>query len=243
MTTPSKNGLSVGGGTYPADTTRNMGVIGLTNTTGTLTPAQTIVSGRNQLYKTTTGINTFKPNVDNYVLDINGPVRIDNNDVNDVTGPVGFELYSMSVNSNNPNWVVSIGSSYQIKSDVPYNPNGYLGENLIFSSDAGYTWNTKEISITGGYKGNVFTSVYTYSNSSYNNNTPLYFITGSFNTIIVTSSTDTAWTNIPLSNSPQGGLSYNNICVKNKETNSGNVIAYFSIDISSTFVWFEYVNP
>ena len=78
----NKNGIKIGGGAYTNDNTKDMGVIGLTNVD---VPNQVIVSsGNKKFHKSILGINNLYPKIDvskNYVMDINGPVIIEDTDV------------------------------------------------------------------------------------------------------------------------------------------------------------------
>jgi cytoskeletal protein CcmA (bactofilin family) len=81
---PDKKGFSVAGGVCPYDTNRILGTIGFNDmSTNAYIANQTIVSGNSAVkYKSTVGINTYKPYVDNYVLDVNGPLHIRNGENN-----------------------------------------------------------------------------------------------------------------------------------------------------------------
>ena len=79
---PNKIGAAIGGGPYPLDTTRSMNTVGLSDISGSYISSINIISGKDPLkYDTTVGINTFQPRTEKYVLDINGPVHIDNGDI------------------------------------------------------------------------------------------------------------------------------------------------------------------
>ena len=77
ITTPDGVGAGYGGGAYPFDTIRSMNTIGIYDISGNYNSAINIVSGN----ISTIGINTYKPRIDNYALDINGPTHIDNGDI------------------------------------------------------------------------------------------------------------------------------------------------------------------
>ena len=54
-------------------------MIGLSTTDVSFIPSQSYVSNKDTVvYRTTTGINTYAPRLNNYVMDINGPTRIGN---------------------------------------------------------------------------------------------------------------------------------------------------------------------
>jgi hypothetical protein len=88
IVTPNRLGLNIGGGAYPTDITRSMGIIDVYNpVTGSLnddvaTPAQIIISGNTfTKFNATTGFNTFNPDYEKYAVDINGPVHLNNGEI------------------------------------------------------------------------------------------------------------------------------------------------------------------
>ena len=90
--TPDKHGMRLIGGVYPNDKSRGMAVIDVSN----LTPSQMIITGNSiTKYHSTIGINTYAPKVDQYVLDINGPIHVNNGEVTKMA-TVPFEIKSMS---------------------------------------------------------------------------------------------------------------------------------------------------
>jgi len=236
MGTPGGSGLSIGGGAYPPNVTKNMGTIGLTDSVCGYVPAQMIVSGDSTSHSlTTTGINTYQPRINSYVLDINGPTHIDNGDIASIETNPAFELYSLEIASNNPNIVAALGSSIDVIKDVvnPLKPR----EKLIVSNNGGITWNYVDISNSAGafsgtnvLKGNVLTKLRLYDSTN-------WFITGD-NTMLANSyDAGITWQNIVVNNLPG---TYNNIYINTTNgTISGNVLGYFSIDLSSSVVLFE----
>jgi hypothetical protein len=141
MINPDFRGFAIGGGQCPYDNTRSIGAMGCIDlSNGTFNPSQTVVTGNSVIkYKTTTGINTYKPLQDKYVLDINGPVHITNGE-NTVVEKPGFEIYSMNFSKSNPNIGVAVGA-----------PNVISGDNKQYSlqsyntKDGGQSWKTSTI--------------------------------------------------------------------------------------------------
>ena len=226
--TPGGLGGAIGGGSYPGLINRGMTTVGVTDTSGNYTPAQTIVSG-NVLsrYYTTTGVNTFKPRIDNYVLDVNGPIHVDNGDIVDSTGSIPFELYYISRAKDNYNVVAALGSSIDIYGDdyLSNNPLAQPRERVIYTVDGGKKWLYIDISNEIGLssnilKGNTLTGIHLYNSNQ-------WFITGYNSQLITTFDGGISWQNI---NTPiTGGLNFNNIYI-NKTPNSinGNLIGYFT---------------
>jgi len=238
MGTPSGAGGAIGGGSYPVGSGRTMTSIGLTDTSGNYTPGQTIVSG-NALtrYYTTTGVNTFQPRIDQYVLDVNGPLHIDNGDITDATGIVPFELYSMNKAQDNPNVIAALGSSIDISGD------GYTGgfprEKVIYTTTGGKTWSYIDISNdatsssgTTILKGNTFTGIHLYDSKN-------WFISGFNNQLITSFDSGNSWQNISTP-SLASGLQFTNIYI-NKTPNAvtGNLIGYITENPTNTIYIFD----
>jgi hypothetical protein len=231
---PTGIGLSVGGGAYPSDVTKGMATIGLTDTSGIYTPAQVIVSGNLTSHSlTTTGINTFQPRVNSYVLDVNGPIHVDNGDIASIDTFPAFELYSISVAPDDRNRVVGLGSSIEVINDIPIGPNPPLPkEKLIISNNGGLSWDYIDVSNSAGIfsgntvlKGNVLNNIHLYDSTN-------WFITGEKNMIANTYDSGDSWQNISVSGLANG-LNYKNVFI-NPQGNlvSGNVFGYFSADLS-----------
>jgi serine acetyltransferase len=135
---PNRQGLNIGGGVYPKDTTRSMGIIDVYNpVTGSLnddvaTPAQIIISGNTfTKFNATTGFNTFNPDYNKYAVDINGPVHLNNG-----------EIKMTSITSNRITQILSVNSQTKLFAiggidgvSAPANRK-YIYE----SSDDGKTW-------------------------------------------------------------------------------------------------------
>ena len=146
--TPIKAGASYGGGVYPNDDKRSFATFGLRKANGDYLPSQNIVQGNDPVkYFTTTSINTYKPRTEEYVMEINGPTRIDNSDIEPIRH-TNFEMKKISISDQSNNLVGIIGSSIDISGGFTYNNNvfgtlstGYRQE-ILLSSDYGSTWDS-----------------------------------------------------------------------------------------------------
>ena len=201
--TPNKQGISIGGGVYPNDQKRSMGTIGWRDTNANYTPSINIVSGNSFIrQKSTVGINTYAPSVDNYAFDINGPVRLKNGELT-ITSQSNMEVLSLAVGKTATNNAVAVGTPYT-------NTDGSYKQKILYTNNGGETWNENydlsgdsielqsrpiylnaayvydsSLSIIGGdYTYAYYTyNGYTYNNSVSNSNTSAWqTITTRFNT-------------------------------------------------------------
>jgi cytoskeletal protein CcmA (bactofilin family) len=143
----SKNteiGGALYGGAYPKDITRGMLSIGTTDFSNSIyRPAQTIVSGTsNVLCKNTTGINKAIPNVDEYALDVNGGIHIENKDIT-ITAHINFEIGTMRFSRQYPDSGIVIGGPNE------YNPRdsstNVYSQNAYITTDGASSWTDSTI--------------------------------------------------------------------------------------------------
>ena len=158
ITTPNDKGLHILGGVYSRDKDRSVGMITISNPQyGRETnPAQVIVGGKDTIkYPKTIGFNTYTPNADNCVLDINGPIQITNNDLKIVSEPT-FEVFQIGYYKENVNYAIMVGSPYQIIPTTLFQ--------VLYTHDGGITWNTSQLDPPGlSGTNNVFKGVYMVS--------------------------------------------------------------------------------
>jgi hypothetical protein len=135
MITPAKGGYLVGGGAYTNDNSRQMGTMGLLDTSGIYVPSQMIVSGNNACkYRSTIGFNTYSPRVDQYVVDINGPVHITNGQLK-LASVATFEIKSIATTSN-ISTIIATGTPSAVSPTLDYN------QSILYSNDYGQSWRT-----------------------------------------------------------------------------------------------------
>lgn len=144
--TPIKSGSAYGGGVYPNDVTRSFATMGIRKENGDYLPSQNVVQGKDPVkYFTTTAINTYKPRTEEYVMEINGPTRIDNGDIEPVVD-ADMEIDKISISGPHNNLIGIIGSSVDISGSYSYNNNengnltGGYRQKILLSSDYGSTW-------------------------------------------------------------------------------------------------------
>jgi len=136
LLTPDIKGLSIGGGAYVKDSSRSMGMIGLSTTDMSFVPSQSYVSNNNTtIYRTTTGINTYAPRLNNYVMDINGPTRIGNGELHSIIKHTST-LTDIRSSKEILNYVFTTGRREEKIQNDDTNPDtiGYA------SIDSGKTW-------------------------------------------------------------------------------------------------------
>jgi len=160
IVTPNNNGLSIGGGAYPRDKNRTMGTIGILQSDISYIPTQVIVSNNDPIkYKTSMGINTYCPESNKYVMDINGPTRIGNGEIHHsyTASFQGTFAKFLKQGQQKRLFGTLAGTPYAsqlIDSEVQYSYN------IITTIDGGTTWNIVDLS------NNVFSTSQTYDTIS-----------------------------------------------------------------------------
>jgi len=134
-------GGGIGAGNYPHQPNKAMMIKGLsTDSSDNFVPTEIVVSGSNKTkYLSTTGINTYKPRVDEVVMDINGPVRIDNSDINRIL-TTDFQIKYLNHSRIDKNTIMAIGTSNDISGSFQIDGINYYRYNIWFSRDYGKTW-------------------------------------------------------------------------------------------------------
>lgn len=151
---PDQMGWKWGGGAFPNDSTRNMSTMGYIDENQKYVPSETIVSG-NSLVKnrSTIGINTYSPKTEMYIMDINGPVCIQHQEIH-LIAKVNFEIVSVSFSKINSLLGIAIGKSNTI--DNQYNYNYFY----LLTSNGGKTWNENQLIYTNTIPEVIFKAFY-----------------------------------------------------------------------------------
>ena len=165
-------GFKMGGGTYINDTTRSVGILGVTTDSNTnWAPSQMIVSGSNPAYcHTTTGFNTFAPHTEKYSLDINGSVKITNGEIVLIKENQPYEITNIISCYTNRSIIMALCNSGK-PIIIAGNSNPLYPIKNLFSKDGGIHWSLSNTY----YSENINTSkdgyIYdiSYSILSYNN--------------------------------------------------------------------------
>lgn len=148
---PNNMGLSLIGGVFPNDTTRSMGTISLTDISKNLIQSHTILSGKDPAkYFSTFGINTYRPKTERYILDINGPTRIGNGEINTTSYP-DFEIKFMKFSKIDTLTGIAVGTPAK-------NSNQFI----LYTSDGGISWKSSILYGLIGLPDSSITSLYVY---------------------------------------------------------------------------------
>lgn len=244
----SSCGAIITGGSYPLDKTKSMLSHGLLDKNGNYMPTETIVRGTstNTKYLATTGINTYTPNIDNYVLDINGPVRFDNGDIVNVNN-TNFEILFMkhAIDPSYKNYIMAVGASIDISGQYPL---GYR-YSVLYSSNYGATWNSSILKSTS----DTPTNNVLYGTNTVINEIDVYdcsyaVISGNNGTLAYTYNGGITWQNINIiiqNNSDNEIAHYNFQALKIKAQNNNfstttGISVYISADPSNNL--YSYTN-
>ena len=142
--TPNKQGMAVGGGKYTNDTTRSFGTVGLVDSNGEYYPSLNIVEGDNNVKrKFTIGINTHAPGIDQYAVDMNGPLRITNGE-HIVATRTPFEITRMQFSRTMPNYAIAVGTPTNLNRNIFDFRYAY---SIIYTQDYGNSWKTSNTTI------------------------------------------------------------------------------------------------
>ena len=138
----SLQGSAYGGGLYPYDWSRSMNMLGVNDICGNFVPNQMILEGNNKAkYVSTLGINTFMPKTEQYTVDLNGPLRIANGEINTVS-EVNFEILSVSFSKSHPLSGIAVGTPYTLFDSTT---SASFKQNLLYTNDGGVSWNLSDI--------------------------------------------------------------------------------------------------
>jgi predicted acyltransferase (DUF342 family) len=144
LITPNNAGLSLAAGTYPNDQTRTITSYGITDNTGKYRVNQTVVTGNSAVkYYATTGFNTYAPKTDNYIMDINGPTRIGNGEINKIT-EFNYEIIQTSFSKFVKPFGIAIGTPSPMIFDVGRGINVYP-QYIFITNDGGFTWTPSRV--------------------------------------------------------------------------------------------------
>lgn len=247
MTSQNDFGTGIGGGQYPNADGRAMSVRGLIDASAVnlFTPFETVVSSNNlDKYLATVGINTYTPRTETCILDVNGPVHIDNGDINSVIS-MGFQVkyLNQAIKPSASNFIMAVGTSIDISGSFQLVINGTsfnaYRHPIYFSSNSGKTWRTVTIYPSNDInpttlepipnavlKGDFLNQVATYD-ASY------AFITGNNNTLIYTYNGGFDWQDIIVLGIGTAPLNFTGLNIAAVQNNTTHIVDTVSIYLSA----------
>lgn len=194
IVTPFKNGLSIGGGTYPTESYKSMGTFGLMKY-GEYTPAINIVSGESKIkHKSTVAIHNHYPETERYSLDVNGPIHVKNGELT-ITKQPSFEIIQMKIGRTTPLFAIAVGTPY--RKDV-IAPQTFYRQQILYTNDGGENWNISTDLSGTTIEGSNFTN--NNLNAVYVHDASLAFISGSNGYTVYTYDKGANWNPIAFNN-------------------------------------------
>ena len=131
-------GMKMVAGSWIQDSNRSFQSMGIYDVCGTFFPTITQVAGSSWTNKrATVGINHFAPAVDKYILDINGPVRIQNGEVA-VVNISAFPIQNIVWLESNAHIGIAFGGTYGTTTDA--NGNTKYLRTILYTTNAGCSW-------------------------------------------------------------------------------------------------------
>ena len=231
ITTPGSLGWAYGGGMYPNDVSRNMGTMGWFDVCNNYIPLELFVSG-NSLVKNrgTIGINTFAPETEKYILDVNGPIHLHHNEVHLIKN-VLFQVNSISFWLENTNYGVAVGTSLNINTGGINTSYDYQ---VLYTTNGGHTWN---ISVLAG--NDLFNNRVNFTASYYNPENVVIAGNNGYNFYSIDAGV--TWNDAPFTSLPTSSPS---IYVNTVANVTRVYLAYpYDGEVRGIFHFEDYVNP
>ena len=215
ISTPNRNGFSIGGGTFINDYTRSMGTFGITTVSGNYIPSHTIISGNSVTkYLTCTGINTFVPKSETYVLDINGATRIGNGEVNTMSR-MNYEILQMKFSKRSYGYGIAVGSPSSITQQYT--------QTISYTSNGGKSWSQTNVGVNNldnqiqSLNTYVYNQNYAFVSSSTNN-------AGGSSILYYTSNGSSTWSQITDANVGSFAKTFSTMYVYDRTDGSHNLL-------------------
>jgi hypothetical protein len=142
IVTPKNMGIGIGGGTYPNNANVSYGSMGVFDASGTYRPSLNMARGNSRTQKkTTVGVNTYAPILNDCVMHINGPIYLTNGEITK-TNTTNFEITNMSVSRIAPNACIAVGTPYTVSGEVffPSTTISKYSHKIVYSKTGGDTW-------------------------------------------------------------------------------------------------------
>ena len=136
--TPMGKGMKLLGGINSVDNNQSMAIMGLYDITNNLIPCQTMISGNTiSKIRSTIGINTLYPKTENYVLDVNGPMKVSHNEII-VMKNITFLIKTILFYDIDKRYGISFGDSIEFIDLLTFKKT--YKQKILYTSDKGQTW-------------------------------------------------------------------------------------------------------
>jgi hypothetical protein len=179
-------GSAYGGGVYPYDMTRPMNLIGLNDASGNYVHNQMILSGNNKAnYTSTLGINTYMPKTEQYVVDMNGPLRIANGEINTIIN-TEFQIITVAFCKTNSLVGIAVGTPSVLNDKPDDNPT--FTQVLLYTNDGGKSWQRSNI-----YNNDTIDDILIHFNTAFMYNDTYGIIAGNNSYIYYTNNGGINW--------------------------------------------------
>jgi len=232
---PNNMGLSLIGGVFPNDTSRSMGTIALSDISGNFVPSYMILSGKDPAkYYSTVGINTYQPKTERFVLDVNGPTRIGNGEINTVAS-VKFEITLMKFSKISPLTGIAVGTWTTTSSSPTYN----YDDVILYTNNGGITWIQSDKGPAGLVTANAnITCLYVYDVS-------FAIIGATQNQLLYTYNGGASWQSIIYNPNQPSKYRVNGVLISGYYNRTANYITITSIDSNNYIIYLGYIytNP
>ena len=164
IATPNKTGLNLYGGANPSNLKKGMATLDVISEEfiSNRNPALMVVDGNKKVqHPKTIGINTYKPEYDKYVLDMNGSMSLTNNNLKIISEP-SLEIFNISYNKNDLSHSIASGSSFSSTS---------MNYKVLYTNDGGENWNLSNSIVSDTFNSGLnpvfnFKSIYVLDNSN-----------------------------------------------------------------------------
>ena len=137
--TPLNKGMKLLGGIDSYDNTRSVSILGVYDSMNNMIPTQTIISGNIiSKIRSTMGINTLFPETENYVLDVNGPIKVSHSEII-VIKNVDYYISKMIFYDENKTIGIAFGNSTEIINSITLKKT--YQQRILYTINSGKNWN------------------------------------------------------------------------------------------------------
>ena len=140
LNTQSKQGIGIGGGSIPEKNSITFGAIGTYDTSGIFIMSQSFASSKSSeqylTKKSTVGFNKSIPELGYYVVDINGPIRLQMTELNNIViSDIEFKFVKFC--ETNPMYGIAVGSPIEL---LGSSKTSKYTQYILFTTNGGIKW-------------------------------------------------------------------------------------------------------